>query len=410
MTKRQTTELNEICKRIADETGDMTRHLLKAAVEDLLGAEADGLYGAPGRARSPDRVNSRNGYRSRRWDTQVGSMDLGIPKLRRGSYFPHWLLEPRRRAEQALTQVVAEAYLLGVSTRGVDELVKALGIVGIDKSQVSEMSKTPDERVQEFRDRPLDSLAYPYIWLDALYTKVREGGRIAGVAAAVVTAVNQEGKREILAMDTFTQEDEADWTCLLRSLVKRGLKHTQLVISDAHMGLRAAIATVLPASGWQRCRTHAMKNLLTYVPKHAQEMGAALVRSVFAQPDAHAVRQQFGRVLGQLRTTGFTKAADFRAACEEDLLAFAGHPKTHWRQIWSNNPQERLNREIRRRSDVVGIFPNRESVVRLVGALLAEQHDEWQVSRCYMSFPRPEEVAPELSLDSFTLTSHTGKE
>ena len=410
MTRPHTTDLNELCKRIADETGDMMRHLLKATVQDLLGAEADELCGAPGHARSPDRVNSRNGYPSRRWDTRVGSMDLGIPKLRRGSYFPHWLLEPRRRAEQALTQVVAEAYLLGVSTRRVDELVKALGIDGIDESQVSEMSKTLDARVQEFRDRPLESSAYPYIWLDALYIKVREGGRIAGVAVAVATAVNQEGKREILAMDTFTQEDEAGWTSFLRSLVARGLKHTHLVISDAHVGLKAAIAAVLPASGWQRCRTHAMKNLLAYVPKHAQEMVATLVRSVFAQPDAPAVRQQFGRVLGQLRTTGFIKAADFLAACEEDLLAFTGHPKQHWRQIRSNNPQERLNREIRRRSDVVGIFPNRESVVGLVGALLAEQHDEWQVSRCYMSFPRPEEVAPNLSLDSLTLTSHTGKE
>lgn len=410
MTRPQDTDLNAVCKRIADETGDMMRHLLKTTVQELLGAEADGLCGAPGRVRSPERVNSRNGYRPRRWDTRVGSMELEIPKLRRGTYFPHWLLEPRRRAEQALTQVVAEAYLLGVSTRRVDDLVKTLGIDGIDKSRVSEMSKSLDEQVREFRERPLDASAYPYIWLDALYIKVREGGRISGVAVAVATAVNDAGKREILAMDTFTQEDEASWTRFLRNLLERGLKGTQLIISDAHVGLKAAIRSVLPASGWQRCRTHAMKNLLTYVPRSAQEMVATLVRSVFAQPDAQAVRQQFGRVLTQLRGIGFTKAAEFLASCEEDLLAFTAYPKTHWRQIWSNNPQERLNREIRRRTDVVGIFPHRESVVRLVGALLAEQHDEWQVSRRYMTFPRPEDAATGIPLDSFSLTSHTGKE
>jgi putative transposase len=407
MTKLQSTDLSEMCNRVATETGDALRHILQATLEDLMSAEADGRCGAPGRARSPERTNSRNGYRERPWDTRMGTMNLQIPKLRKGTYFPDWLLEPRRRAEQALYQVVAECYLLGVSTRRVDDLVKTLGIDGIDKSQVSVMSRNLDERVREFRERPLDPAGYPYVWVDALYIKVREGGRIVSVATAVATAVNAAGKREIIGLDTFTTEDGASWTSFFRGLVARGLKNTQLIVSDAHVGLKAAIAAVMPDCAWQRCRTHAMKNLLSYVPKHAQEMVATLVRSVFAQPDTEAVRQQFDRVVGQLRTTRFGKSADFLEACKEDLLAFGAFPKTHWRQLWSNNPQERLNREIRRRTDVVGIFPHRESLLRLVGAVLAEQHDEWQVSRCYMTFEKQLNLDDHGGLDSLTLTSHT---
>ena len=407
MTKSQTTDLTEMCNRLAQETGDAMRHLLQSTVEDLMNAQADAQCGAPGRSRSPERTNCRNGYRQRPWDTRVGSMQLNIPKVRQGTYFPHWLLEPRRRAEQALYQVVAECYLLGVSTRRVDDLVRTLGIDGIDKSQVSVMSRNLDERVREFRERPLDPSGYPYVWVDALYIKVREGGRIVSVATAVATAVNTAGKREIIGLDTFTTEDGASWTTFLRDMVARGLSKTQLIVSDAHIGLKAAIAAVLPGAGWQRCRTHAMRNLLSYVPKHAQEMVATLVRSVFAQPDAAAVRQQFDRVTAQLRATRFGKSADFLDLCKEDLLAFAAFPKTHWRQLWSNNPQERLNREIRRRTDVVGIFPHRDSLLRLVGAVLAEQHDEWQVGRCYMTFARQIESDSHPGLDSLPLTSNT---
>ena len=324
--------------------------------------------------------------------------------MRRGTYCPEWLLERRRRAEQALTQVVAECYVLGVSTRRVDGLVKALGIDGINRSHASEMSHSLDARVQEFRQRPLDPVPYPYIWVDALYIKVREGGRIVSVAVAVATAVNHLGKREVVGRETFTNEDTEAWTCFLRGLVERGLQGVQLVISDAHVGLKAAIEAVLPGSSWQRCRTHAVRNLLTYVPKHAQEMAATLVRFVFAQPDAIAVRQQLPRVTGQLLASGFQKAAEFLAKCREELLAFTSFAKVHWRQIWSNNPQERLNREIRRRSDVVGIFPNREAIIRLVGAVLAERHDGWVVSRRYMTIEKGESTS--VPLDALPLASN----
>ena len=338
----------------------------------------------------------------------MGTVDLQVPKLRRGTYFPDWLLQRRRRAEQALEQVVVESYVLGVSTRRVDGLVKALGIDGIDKSQVSAMSTSLDARVREFRERPLDSSPYPYVWVDALYMKVREGGRIVSVAVAVASGVNNLGKREIIGLDTFTNEDTEAWTRFLRGMVERGLCGVDLVVSDAHLGLKAAIDAVLPGSSWQRCRTHAMRNLLSYVPKHTQEVVATLVRSIFAQPDATAVRQQFDRVVAQLERSKFYRAAEVLSNCKEDLLAFTSFPKRHWRQIWSNNPQERLNREIRRRTDVVGIFPNRESIIRLVGSVLAEQHDEWLVSRRYMTLVAADPVhAP---LDGLPLASNKENE
>ena len=386
-------EMTELRKQLDANSGDMLRQLVQESVQKLMAAEVDTVCGAGHGVRDGDRVNQRNGYRIRPWDTRTGTIDLEIPKLRHGSYYPDWLLEPRRRSERALHQVVAECYVLGVSTRRVDKLVKALGIHGIDKSQVSRIASELDERVLEFRNRPLDGSPYRYCWVDALYIKTREGGRTTSVAVAVATAVNNSGQREIVGIEVFTTEDGSAWTSFLRSLVARGMSGVELVISDCHLGLKAAIAAVLPGASWQRCRTHAMRNLLTHVPKHAQDMVATLVRSVFAQPDAQAVREQFARVVEQLEHIKYQKAADMLGNAQEDLLAFTAFPKTHWRQIWSNNPQERLNKEIRRRTDVVGIFPNRDAIVRLVGAVLAEQHDEWAVTRCYMTFPAsPAEV------------------
>ncbi len=371
-------------KQLEEADVDLLREMVATFVQALMGAEADAVCGALYGERSPDRVNRRNGYRARDFDTRVGTMSLAIPKLREGSYFPDWLLTPRRRAERALVAVVAECYVKGVSTRRVDGLIKTLGIEGISKSKVSEMAKTLDEAVAAFRSRPLDAGPYTYLWLDALALKCREGGRIANVAAVVATAVNSDGHREILGLDVLTSEDGAGWTAFLRDLVARGLQGVRLVISDDHTGLVGAVEAVLPGASWQRCRTHFMRNLLTRVPKSAQGVVATLVRTIFAQPSAEEVAAQLGRVTGQLERL-FPAAAELLAHAGPDITAFSSLPTEHWRQIWSNNPQERLNREIRRRTDVVGIFPNRAAIVRLVGSVLAEQHDEWAVSRRYMS-------------------------
>jgi transposase-like protein len=361
---------------------DLLAEMVKMAAELLMDADVDILCGAGYGERTPERVNSRNGHRERRWDTRAGTVMLDVPKLRRGSYLPS-LLEPRRRAEQALVSVVCQAYIEGVSTRRVDDLVKSMGIDGMSKSQVSELAKNLDVKVAEFRNRPLDAGPYTYLWLDALFHKVREGGRVASVATVIATGVNADGHREILGVDLFSAEDGAGWTAFLRGLVARGLTGVALVVSDAHEGLKGAIAAVLDGASWQRCRTHAMRNLLTRVPKAAQAMVATLVRTIFAQPDSDQVHAQFNRVVDQL-TGQFPATAEFLIDAEIDLLAFSSFPPEHWRQIWSNNPQERLNREVRRRTDVVGIFPNRAACVRLVGAVLAEQHDEWLVARRYM--------------------------
>jgi len=310
-------------------------------------------------------------------------MSLAIPKLREGTYFPDWLLTSRRRAERALMAVVAECYVKGVSTRRVDGLVKTLGIEGISKSQVSSLAKSLDEAVEAFRSRPLDRGPYTYLWLDALEIRCREAGRICSVAAVVATAVNRDGRREILGLDIFTTEDGAGGTAFLRNLVARGLSGVQLVMSVDHLGLVQAVRATLPGAAWQRCRTHFVRNLQTHVPKPAQPMVATLVRSIFAQPSAGEVKAQLERVIEQLEGR-FPKAAEVLADAAPDITAFCSFPTEHWRQIWSNNPQERLNREIRRRTDVVGIFPNREAIIRLVGAVLAEQHDEWQVCHRYM--------------------------
>jgi len=314
----------------------------------------------------------------------VGSIDLEIPRLRQGSYYPAWLLEPRRRAEQALIIVISDCYLAGVSTRGVDKLVKTLGIEGISRTQVSRMAKATREMVEAFRNRPLTSGPYTYLWLDALTQKVREGGRVVNVVCVIAIAVNSDGHREVLGVDLVTTEDGGGWTAFLRGLVARGLSGVSLVIAGAHSGLVDAIAACLPGACWQRCRAHFPHNLLCKVPKASQDLVATCVRSIFAQPDGGRVYAQHQAVVEQLETR-FPEAAEMLAEARDDILAFAAHPKAHWLKIWFNNPLERLNREVRRRTDVVGIFPNRAAVMRLVGAVLAEQHDEWTVCRRYVS-------------------------
>jgi putative transposase len=363
---------------------DLLRSMVKTMAEALMSAEADAVCGAGYGERSGERVNRRNGYRTRDWDTRAGTVELAIPKLRSGSYFPEWLLERRRRAEQALVSVVATSYLLGVSTRRVDKLVEQLGIKGISRSQVSEMSKVLDAQVEAFRNRPLEAGPYAFVWLDALTQKVREGGRTVGVHVLVATAVNADGHREILGVEVTSAEDGAGWLAFLRGLVARGLSGVQLVISDAHAGLVEAVGATLPGAAWQRCRTHYLRNLLTKVPKSAQPWVATLVRTIFDQPAAEEVKAQHARVVDSLEAK-HPDAAMHLDQAKDDLLAFTAFPRQIWRQIWSNNPQERLNREIRRRTDVVGIFPDRAAVIRLVGAVLMEQTDEWTEARRYMS-------------------------
>jgi putative transposase len=396
-------------KQLAEAEPDLLREMVRTFAEALMGAEADALCGAGFRERSGERVNRRNGYRERPFDTRAGTIALAVPKLRSGSYYPDWLLERRRRAERALVAVVAECYVKGVSTRRVDGLVKTLGIEGISKSSVSEMAQSLDEEVAAFRSRPLDAGPYPYLWLDALAVRVREQGRIVRCACVVASAVNGEGYREILGLDLFTSEDAATWTVFLRDLAERGLSGVQLVISDDHKGLLAALEAVLPGCSWQRCRTHFMRNLLCRVAMSAQPFVATMVRTIFAQPSAEEVAAQLARVIEQLRAR-FPQVAEMLEEAGPDVTAFAAFPVEHWAQIWSNNPQERLNREIRRRTDVVGIFPNREAVIRLIGMVLAEQHDEWAVARRYMSagslpklrqatvvgLDEPKEVTPQL--------------
>lgn len=373
-----------IRKGLEEHGGDLVREMLAVFAQVLMSTDVDALCGADYGSRSPERVNRRNGYRPRRWDTRVGSIELAIPKVRQGSYFPDWLLEPRRRAERALVSVVAESYVTGVSTRKVDRLVRTMGIDGISKSQVSDIAHSLDETVEAFRGRPLDTGPYPFVWLDAMEIKSREEGRVVNVTAVMAIAVNADGHREILGIDVVTCEDGAGWLAFLRDLVSRGLQGVELVVSDAHPGLKDAIGSVLPGAAWQRCRTHFMANLLTRVPKAAQQAVATLVRSIFAQPDADSARAQHTAVVEQLERR-FPEAAKLLDEAAEELLAFTAFPKAIWKQIWSNNPLERLNKEVRRRTDVVGIFPNRPAILRLVGAVLAEQHDEWTIARRYMS-------------------------
>ena len=383
-------ELEGIRKRLEVQE-DLLREMLRVMSESLMSAEADALCNAEYGKRSRERTNRRNGYRSRRWDTRLGTIDLKIPKLRQGSYFPYFLLKPRRRSERALVNVVVESYVLGVSTRKVERLVEAMGLNGISRSQVSELAKELDEQVMAFRNRRLEASPYPFVWMDALSLKVREERRVVNAAVVIATGVSSEGRREILGLDIFTSEDEAAWRVFLESLVNRGLRGVQLVVSDAHAGLKAAIASVLPGTSWQRCRAHFLRNVQTRVPKSAQGLVGSLIRSVFTQEDAQAVREQYHRVIEKLQDR-FPAAAQLLEEAEEDILAFTAFPKELWRQIWSNNPQERLNREIRRRTDVVGIFPNRQAAIRLIGAVLAEQNDEWLVARRYVCLKTLEAV------------------
>ena len=362
---------------------DLLRAMVQTFAEALMSAEADAICGAPYGQRSDERVNQRNGYRPREWDTRAGTIELAIPKLRQGSYFPDWLLTHRRRAEQALVSVVATSYLLGVSTRRVEKLVEQLGVKQLSKSQVSEMATHLDAQVEAFRTRPLDAAHYTFVWLDALTVKVREGGRTVNVHALIAVGVNADGQREVLGLDVASDEDGAGWLAFLRSLTARGLTGVRLVISDAHRGLVQAIGATLPGAAWQRCRTHYLRNLLAKVPKSAQPWVATLVRTVFDQPDTQAVHAQYARVVETIEGKCPDAAAHLDDA-RDDLLAFTAFPREIWRQIWSNNPQERLNKEVRRRTDVVGIFPNRAAIIRLVGAVLAEQTDEWTEGRRYM--------------------------
>jgi transposase-like protein len=368
-----------------DADTDLPRAMLAAFAEAVMSAEASMQCGAGYGERTDERTNSRNGYRHRPWDTRVGTIDLAVPKLRSGVYSPEFLLQPRRRAEQALVSVVCQAYVEGVSTRRVDDLVKAMGIEGISRSEVSRMAAELDAKVAEFRDRPLDAGPYRYLWIDGVTQKVREGGRVVNVTAVIATAANAEGRREIVGFDIVTTEDTASWTEFLRGLVARGLSGVELVISDAHGGIKAAISQVLSAASWQRCRTHFMANLASRVPKASWPMVATVVRSIFEQPDRDTTWAQLGDVVDKLNTTGFADAAIYLLDAANDILAFSAFPTEHWPKIRSNNPQERLNKEIRRRTDVVGIFPNRRAVIRLMGAILAEQTDEWLITKRYMS-------------------------
>jgi putative transposase len=370
-------------EQLAQASPDLLRQMLTTFINTLMSAEADAVCGAGYGERSAERTNVRNGYRGREFDTRAGTLDVAIPKLRAGSYFPDWLLERRRRAERALTTVVATCYLLGVSTRRMEKLVESLGITRLSKSQVSEMAKDLDAQVADFRHRPLDQGPYTFVAADALVLKVREGGRVVNVHALVATGVNGDGHREILGLQVTSAEDGAGWLGFFRDLTARGLTGVALVTSDAHAGLVSAIGATLPGASWQRCRTHYAANLMAATPKSSWPWVRALLHSVYDQPDAASVHAQFDRVLDAL-VDKLPRVAEHLEAARADVLAFTAFPKEVWRQIWSNNPSERLNREIRRRTDVVGIFPDRDSLIRLVGAVLAEQHDEWTEGRRYL--------------------------
>jgi len=372
-----------LSEQLEQASPDLMRQMLTTFINALMSAEAEAVCGAEYGQISADRINSRNGYRHRDFDTRTGTLDVAIPKLRTGTYFPDWLLERRRRAEAALTSVVATCYLLGVSTRRMEKLVESLGITRLSKSQVSIMARDLDEQVEQFRTRPLDAGPYTFVAADALVLKVREGGRVANVHALLATGVNKDGHREILGLQVTSAEDGAGWLGFFRDLTARGLTGVKLVTSDAHAGLVAAIGATLPGATWQRCRTHYAANLMSATPKSSWPWVKTLLHSVYDQPDADAVHAQFDRVLNALEEKLPAVATHLETA-RADVLAFTGFPKEIWRQLWSNNPQERLNREIRRRTDVVGIFPDRGSLIRLVGAVLAEQHDEWIEGRRYL--------------------------
>lgn len=370
--------LMELLQKSGD--SDFLRSVAEAVLQILMESDVEGVIGAGRHERSADRLNYRNGYRDRALDTRLGTLQLKIPKLRQGSYFPPFL-EPRRTSEKALVTVIQEAWIGGVSTRRVEELVQAMGLAGISKSQVSKLCKDIDERVNAFLDRPIEG-EWPYLWLDATYLKAREGGRIVSIAAIIAVAVNTDGRREIVGLGLGPSEAEPFWSSFLKSLVKRGLKGVKLIISDAHDGLRHAITRVLGAT-WQRCRVHWMRNALAHVPKGQHTMVAAAIRQAFLQPDAAAAHQTWRHVADQLRPR-WPKLAGLMDECEHDVLAYLNFPLQHRTKLHSTNPLERLNREVKRRADVVGIFPNEASITRLIGAVLLEQNDEWLLQHRYM--------------------------
>lgn len=365
-----------------DQDVDFLKEGVRVLAQTLMELELSQQLGAERHQRTADRRGYRNGYRDRTWDTRVGTLALQVPRVRDGGFVPS-LLEPRKRAERALLAVVQEAYIHGVSTRRVDDLVKALGLDGISKSQVSRICQELDGEIRRFRTRPLSS-TYPYVWLDATYLKVRQEGRVVSVALVIAIGVAQTGEREVLGFAVGPSEEGAFWQQFLRSLVERGLRGVQLVTSDAHEGLKGAIASVLQGASWQRCRVHFVRNALAVVPKAMQAMVAATIRTVFVQPDPPSAHEQWRRVADGFRKR-FPKLAELMDGAEEEVLAYLGFPREHWRQLWSTNPLERLNKELKRRTNVVGIFPNDDAVLRLTGAILLEQHDEWQVGRRYFS-------------------------
>jgi transposase-like protein len=371
--------LLELVEQASD--SDFVREMLAFAADRMMEMEVEARTGAPLGARSASRSTQRNGYRARNWDTRVGTVELAIPKLRRGSYFPTFL-EPRKTAEKALLSVIQEAYVQGISTRSVDDLVRAMGAGGVSKSQVSRLVGEIDERVNSFLSRPLEG-EWPYLWIDATYLKQRQGGRIVSIAVIIAVGVNTDGRREVLGVATGPSEAEAFWTDFLRSLADRGLRGVKLVVADAHAGLRGAAGRVFNAT-LQRCRVHWMRNALAYA--HAKQRPAitALLRTIFTQETAADASRQWRHVTDKLRE-GFPKLAEFMERTEADVLAYMGFPREHWTQISSTNPIERVNREIKRRCDVIGIFPNDAAIIRLVGALMLEQNDEWAVCRRYMT-------------------------
>ena len=382
MAKDRMTLLELLRKAGVEKDLDFLREGVKTLAESIMELEVNEKTGAELYERKPERACYRNGYRERPWDTRVGTIALKIPRIRDGSYFPS-LLEPRRRVEQALLSVIQEAYILGVSTRKVEDLVRSLGMEGISKSEVSRICQGIDEEVDRWRRLPLDD-RYPYLWLDATYVKVRQAGRVTSQAVIVAYAVRENGERKVIGLEVGPSEDGAFWMEFLRSLVTRGLRGVQLVISDSHVGLREAIACVLTGTAWQRCRVHFLRNALVRVPKSAQPMTAAAIRTIFSQPDRENAGLQLRRVADSLRLR-FNGLATLLEQAEDDLLAYMAFPREHWRQLYSTNPLERLNKEIKRRSNVVGIFPNPEAVIRLVGAVLMEQQDEWEIGKRYFS-------------------------
>ncbi|WP_395401553.1 IS256 family transposase [Pseudoduganella sp. UC29_106] len=373
-----TIALSELAEKGAD--ADFIRQTLQHALQRLMEMDVEALCQAAYGERSEERINSRNGYRDRAYETRAGKVDLKIPKLRSGSYFPGFL-EPRRTAEKALTAVIQEAYIQGISTRSVDELVKAMGMTGVSKSQVSRLCEEIDERVQAFLGRPIEG-DWPYLWIDATYVKSRQAGRVVSVAVIIAVAVNTDGVREILGVATGPSEAEPFWTEFLRGLTRRGLRGVKLVISDAHEGLKAATSKVLKTT-WQRCRVHFIRNALAHVGKGQRQAVLAMINTIFVQESAEAASGQWRTVADQLRAK-FSKLAAMMDDAEYEVLSFMSFPKAHRTQIHSTNPLERLNAEVKRRTNVIGIFPNDRAIIRLVGALMLEQNDEWSLQRRYM--------------------------